>query len=55
VDRAVIVGGGMPGVMHPLTIGDMHSYDEPFAFDVDEAAYDHLRGRAAQFLGEAQP
>ena len=29
-----------------LTIGDTHEYDEPFAFDVDEAHYDHLRGRA---------
>jgi FAD dependent oxidoreductase TIGR03364 len=34
-----------------LTIGDTHSYDEPFAFDVDEAPYDHLRGRAEQLLG----
>jgi len=34
-----------------LTIGDTHEYDEPFAFDVDEAAYHHLRARAAQLLG----
>ena len=26
-----------------LTIGDTHAYDEPFAFDVDDAAYDHLK------------
>ncbi len=26
-----------------LTIGDTHSYDEPFDFDVDELPYDHLR------------
>ncbi len=38
-----------------LTIGDTHEYDEPFAFDVDEAAYDHLRGRAQQRLGAALP
>jgi FAD dependent oxidoreductase TIGR03364 len=38
-----------------LTIGDTHEYDEPFAFDVDEAAYDHLRGRAEQLLGTQLP
>jgi glycine/D-amino acid oxidase-like deaminating enzyme len=38
-----------------LTIGDTHEYDEPFAFDVDEAAYDHLRSRAEQLLGTALP
>ena len=38
-----------------LTIGDTHSYDEPFAFDVDEDAYDHLRGRAEALLGTALP
>ncbi len=38
-----------------LTIGDTHEYDEPFAFDVDEAAYDHLRGRAEQLLGTSLP
>jgi FAD dependent oxidoreductase TIGR03364 len=38
-----------------LTIGDTHEYDEPFAFDVDEAAYDHLRGRAEQLLGAELP
>jgi FAD dependent oxidoreductase TIGR03364 len=38
-----------------LTIGDTHEYAEPFAFDVDEAAYDHLRARAEQLLGCALP
>ncbi len=38
-----------------LTIGDTHEYDEPFAFDVEESAYDHLRGRAEQLLGTALP
>jgi FAD dependent oxidoreductase TIGR03364 len=38
-----------------LTIGDTHEYDEPFAFDVDEDAYDHLRARAEALLGAALP
>ena len=38
-----------------LTIGDTHSYDEPFGFDVDEDAYDHLRARAEALLGRALP
>ena len=38
-----------------LTIGDTHAYDEPFAFDVDEDAYDHLRGRAEELLGSRLP
>jgi FAD dependent oxidoreductase TIGR03364 len=38
-----------------LTIGDTHSYHEPFDFDVDEAPYDHLRSRAEQLLGTALP
>jgi FAD dependent oxidoreductase TIGR03364 len=38
-----------------LTIGDTHEYDEPFAFDVDEDAYDHLRGQAEKLLGTALP
>jgi FAD dependent oxidoreductase TIGR03364 len=38
-----------------LTIGDTHCYDEPFPFDVDEAAYDHLRARAEQLLGRQLP
>jgi glycine/D-amino acid oxidase-like deaminating enzyme len=38
-----------------LTIGDTHEYSEPFAFDVDEDAYDHLRGRAEALLGTALP
>jgi len=38
-----------------LTIGDTHAYDEPFAFDVDEDAYDQLRARAEALLGAALP
>ena len=38
-----------------LTIGDTHEYGEPFAFDVDEDAYDHLRGRAETLLGGPIP
>jgi FAD dependent oxidoreductase TIGR03364 len=38
-----------------LTIGDTHSYDEPFDFDVDEQPYDHLRARAEQLLGGPLP
>jgi glycine/D-amino acid oxidase-like deaminating enzyme len=38
-----------------LTIGDTHEYDEPFAFDVDEDAYDHLRARAQRLLGSPLP
>jgi glycine/D-amino acid oxidase-like deaminating enzyme len=38
-----------------LTIGDTHEYDEPFAFDVDEDAYDHLRARAEALLGGPIP
>jgi glycine/D-amino acid oxidase-like deaminating enzyme len=38
-----------------LTIGDTHEYAEPFAFDVDEDAYDHLRGRAEALLGGPIP
>jgi FAD dependent oxidoreductase TIGR03364 len=38
-----------------LTIGDTHSYEEPFDFDVDEVPYDHLRARAAQLLGAPLP
>jgi glycine/D-amino acid oxidase-like deaminating enzyme len=38
-----------------LTIGDTHAYDEPFAFDLDGAAYDHLRDRAGRLLGTALP
>jgi FAD dependent oxidoreductase TIGR03364 len=34
-----------------LTIGDTHSYAEPFGFDVDEEPYDHLRAKAAELLG----
>lgn len=38
-----------------LTIGDTHSYDEPFSFDVDELPYDHLRSRASSLLGAPLP
>ena len=38
-----------------LTIGDTHEYAEPFAFDVDEDAYDHLRARAEALLGAPIP
>ena len=38
-----------------LTVGDTHEYSEPFAFDVDEDAYDHLRTRAETLLGTALP
>ena len=38
-----------------LTIGDTHEYDEPFGFDVDETAYDHLLARACALLGGPLP
>jgi FAD dependent oxidoreductase TIGR03364 len=38
-----------------LTIGDTHEYDEPFAFDVDSSAYDHLLARASALLGTGLP
>ncbi len=38
-----------------LTIGDTHDYDEPFAFDLDEAAYAHLLGKAAEVLRQPLP
>ena len=38
-----------------LTIGDTHDYAEPFPFDLDEAAYDHLRGQAERLLGWPLP
>jgi FAD dependent oxidoreductase TIGR03364 len=38
-----------------LTIGDTHEYDEPFGFDVDEGAYDHLLARASALLGAELP
>jgi FAD dependent oxidoreductase TIGR03364 len=38
-----------------LTIGDTHEYDEPFTFDVDSDAYDHLQARAEAMLGAAVP
>ena len=38
-----------------LTIGDTHEYDEPFAFDVDEAPYDYLAALVEEFLGRPLP
>jgi FAD dependent oxidoreductase TIGR03364 len=38
-----------------LTVGDTHEYGEPFAFDVDEDAYNHLRARAEALLGGPIP
>jgi len=38
-----------------LTIGDTHAYDEPFAFDLDEAPYLHLMERAERLLGSPLP
>ena len=38
-----------------LTIGDTHEYAEPFGFDLDEDAYDHLRARAETLLGAPIP
>ncbi|MFD3591303.1 TIGR03364 family FAD-dependent oxidoreductase [Nocardia sp. NPDC058640] len=38
-----------------LTIGDTHEYTEPFAFDVDEAPYDHLTEVAEELLGRKLP
>ena len=38
-----------------LTIGDTHEYDEPFGFDVDETAYDHLLARTSALLGAPLP
>ncbi|ONM49791.1 TIGR03364 family FAD-dependent oxidoreductase [Nocardia donostiensis] len=38
-----------------LTIGDTHEYTEPFAFDVDEAPYEHLTSVTEELLGRALP
>ncbi|MBC2591291.1 TIGR03364 family FAD-dependent oxidoreductase [Rhodococcus aetherivorans] len=38
-----------------LTLGDTHEYDEPFAFDVDEAPYEHLVTVAEDLLGRRLP
>jgi FAD dependent oxidoreductase TIGR03364 len=38
-----------------LTIGDTHEYDEPFAFDVDEAPYEHITAVAEELLGRKLP
>ncbi|MET9614651.1 TIGR03364 family FAD-dependent oxidoreductase [Kitasatospora indigofera] len=38
-----------------LTIGDTHEYEHPFAFDVDEAPYEHLVAVAEELLGRRLP
>jgi FAD dependent oxidoreductase TIGR03364 len=38
-----------------LTIGDTHEYDEPFAFDVQEAPYAYLVDVVEEFLGRPLP
>lgn len=38
-----------------LTIGDTHSYDEPFPFDLEESPYRHLLGVASSLLGPLPP
>jgi FAD dependent oxidoreductase TIGR03364 len=38
-----------------LTIGDTHSYDEPFAVAVEDEPYDWLRSRAEAILGRRIP
>lgn len=38
-----------------LTIGDTHSYDEPFDFDVTETPYAYLVDVVEEFLGRALP
>jgi FAD dependent oxidoreductase TIGR03364 len=38
-----------------LTIGDTHEYAEPFAFDLHEDHYDHLRGQSEKLLGSPLP
>lgn len=38
-----------------LTIGDTHSYEEPFAFDISDAPYEHLLGVATALLGSVPP
>jgi FAD dependent oxidoreductase TIGR03364 len=57
---AVAADSGMQLLMAPrldgsFTIGDTHEYDEPFSFDVGEAAYDELYRRAAAVIGPAMP
>ncbi len=38
-----------------LTVGDTHAYDEPFPFDLEEAAYDELARRLGRILGRPLP
>ena len=44
--QPVAAAAGAAAGRSSLTIGDTHEYDEPFGFDVDETAYDHLLARA---------
>jgi glycine/D-amino acid oxidase-like deaminating enzyme len=38
-----------------LTIGDTHSYEEPFDFALDPAPYEHLQARVECILGRSLP
>jgi FAD dependent oxidoreductase TIGR03364 len=38
-----------------LTIGDTHSYEEPFAFDVEQEIYEHLLAKARSLLRQRVP
>ncbi|MFR9769977.1 TIGR03364 family FAD-dependent oxidoreductase [Nocardia sp. SC052] len=38
-----------------LTIGDTHEYTEPFAFDLDDAPYEHLTSVTEELLGRRLP
>ncbi len=38
-----------------LTIGDTHSYDEPYDFALEEEPYRHLRARVESIVGAAVP
>ncbi|MFD8247167.1 TIGR03364 family FAD-dependent oxidoreductase [Nocardia sp. NPDC059691] len=38
-----------------LTIGDTHEYAEPFAFDLDDAPYEHLTSVTEELLGRRLP
>lgn len=38
-----------------LTVGDTHSYEEPFAFDLDEAPYAYLTEVVEELLGRPLP
>ena len=49
------LSGIAAGVDGSLTIGDTHEYAEPFAFDVEEDAYEHLLTVATRLLGATLP